>query len=1608
MQSSPSHLLVACRLLTVLASALALTAPAFAQAGGDGAQCPGDGEAPAPVEVQVTSVPIVVASTTDHYFVLYARHEVDQREVEQPVLVKLGEAGTTTLAENVAPLAPDRYRVEKYLVDNPADVDGDCTDDITELGNLGAMNPVNAAAPIDLRDGAVVLQDKGAFDALQTFGTLKFILVDWDTDRPSVYFINSATHPLHATFLSKIGLEREAYPTKYTKGVLVFDPDLLAEGGGPGVYHFDTTDFGATFEEIELRHSMLAASIPFIDGNLAFYIRTNELLYHQDDLESFRASSRVGLVLEEDLVSAADFLPLHSGEGYGRLQNLNPGDRPHPRDVVIYEALPNELPRVAGVISTVPQTPLSHVNLRAVQDGIPNAFVRNALDDGDIAALLGGFVRFKVAKDGWELRAATPEEADSHYESSRPTHTRTPERDLSVRGITPLSQIGFNDWKAFGVKAANVAVLRTLGFPEGTVPDGFAIPFYFYDEFMKTHGFYDDVKEMLADEDFQRDFAVQDDMLDDLRDDIKDAETPQWMIDALTAMHAIFPEGQSLRYRSSTNNEDLPGFNGAGLYDSKTQHADETEDDGIDKSFKQVLASLWTFRAFTEREFHRIDHLAAAMGILVHPNYSDELANGVAVSFDPINSRYNRYYVNTQIGEDLVTNPQAHSVPEELLLDKQGPHVLATSNQVSRGRLIMSEAQLQQLRRHLSVIHDHFEKLYNPSPGDPFAMEIEFKITSENILAIKQARPWVFGDNSTSPPPRSPPPSTGGGGFAGGGGGGGGGSGLLFPPQSPMALAATPGDGMVRLEWSPPDNDGGSAIRRYEYRFKEGRSEFREWTPIPDSALEEINASGYTVGDLLNGTVYVFELRAVNAAGSGRVAETVEVVMPLDPARWSNFRAEDLEGVELGLDAFLLEGASRDRELRFGEGLRFEQDELDREGEVTATHMGSYGYRYTSRTTGELNLEFDEGESCRLRLTFSGEGAGSYSYRCGGSSRGQGSFGMSELENRVPEITSPGPFELEENRTRAGQLEAVDWDKEDEIVGYAITGGADGGLFRVEAQTGELSFREAPDYENPGDMASEQPRSEAEDNEYIVVVEVTSGEGERERSREQAIRVWVGDVEMEEAFEDEMEETESLFVPVTLSSAGRNNSFFTSELTLTNRGESEAALNYSYTSGDEPAERSGKASDLLPAGRQRIATDTLDYLRDLGVPIPETGNQVGTLRVEAPPGSEVRAVVRTTTVVPDGRAGLAYPGVREEEGFSEPVYLCGLRQNSRDRSNVAFQNMGAPGEGAITLRTTVYSGEASETSPRELDDITLGPGGFHQFSGLLGRVENGYVKVERVEGEAPFYAYGVINDQANSDGSFVFPVAAASLEGKTGQTLPVIVETQGLHQRADGDELLRRSQDVGLRVRIGAYPGDDKTVVFSMTLQGGEQVIVPELVEALRQEETAKLGRSRRFYLGPLFVTAEEGDLSGIVVGARTSSEGGGGRYGVFYNAVPEGEGFDREAWVKGLQQNAENRSNLALVNTGEVDDSPSVFHLEIYNGETGMLEETVVTKEVPARGWHQIDGILLRAGPETRQGYVRIEKMSGENPFLAYGVVNDGGAPGQRSGDGAYLPARE
>ena len=480
------------------------------------------------------------------------------------------------------------------------------------------------------------------------------------------------------------------------------------------------------------------------------------------------------------------------------------------------------------------------------------------------------------------------------------------------------------------------------------------------------------------------------------------------------------------------------------------------------------------------------------------------------------------------------------------------------------------------------------------------------------------------------------------------------------------------------------------------------------------------------------------------------------------------------------------------------------------------------------------------------------------------------------------------------------------------------------------------------------------------------------------------------------------------FVPVILTAAGRNDSFFTSEMTLTNRGTREARLHYTYTA--HIGGGTGSASEVLPAGHQRVVSDALDHLRNLGIPIPAEGNRIGTLRVEAPVASQVGVLVRTTTAVPDGRAGLAYPGIGMEEGFQRAVYLCGLRQNELDRSNVAFQNMGAPEEGPIILRTTVFSGDPNGPAPRVLQEVRLGPGGFHQYSGVLGSLANGYVRVERVEGTAPFYAYGVINDQANSDGSYVFPVVESFPGGAAGQTLPVIVETTAFTSELTVTNFSATAKVVNFSLVADGIQTTDHTVRVPAPLAAGQQLVIPELVDEVRRRGLAGIGPTRGGLAGPLFATVADGNMEGIVIGARTVTQAvfAGGQYGVFYNAAPYGSAFSQVAWVEGLQQNQESRSNLALVNTGEVDDSQSVFAIDIYDGDRGLLVTTITGRTVPARGWRQINSILRDYAEGTTQGYVRIRKISGNNPFLAYGVINDGPSPGERSGDGAYVPARE
>ena len=87
-------------------------------------------------------------------------------------------------------------------------------------------------------------------------------------------------------------------------------------------------------------------------------------------------------------------------------------------------------------------------------------------------------------------------------------------------------------------------------------------------------------------------------------------------------------------------------------------------------------------------------------------------------------------------------------------------------------------------------------------------------------------------------------------------------------PGAPSGLTATGGDESVTLNWSAPE-DGGSQILRYEYRYAASGETWSEWMTVSGGG----NARSVAVSGLTNGTLYGFQVRAVNSVDEGEAAQ---------------------------------------------------------------------------------------------------------------------------------------------------------------------------------------------------------------------------------------------------------------------------------------------------------------------------------------------------------------------------------------------------------------------------------------------------------------------------------------------------------------------------------------------------------------------------------------------------------------------------------------------------------------------------------------------------------------------------------------------------------------
>jgi phosphoenolpyruvate synthase/pyruvate phosphate dikinase len=348
-------------------------------------------------------------------------------------------------------------------------------------------------------------------------------------------------------------------------------------------------------------------------------------------------------------------------------------------------------------------------------------------------------VKLTVGPQDFTVEAADPATANAHWEAMRPARAFTPNVDTTERGLVDVCSLGADDVRYAGAKAAQLGEVCSLG-PSVTTPGGFVIPFHHYVAHLATNHIDSGIAQMIADGAFQSDAAARAQRLGELRRIFERLPVDRALVRQVQARLRQLPRGRVI-FRSSTNAEDLVGFNGAGLYESVVIGPSLTDAE-VERAIREVWGSVWTQRGFEERDFYRIDHTRVAMAILVQPFVADVVANGVAITQNPFNADRPGVFINVQTSRGSVT-AAGDAVPEQHLVYTYNaapePEVLSRSS-LMNGQAILDEQAVLRLTDVLQRLHQRLAPRY-PRPAN--AVDVELLVTRTGQIVIVQARPYT-------------------------------------------------------------------------------------------------------------------------------------------------------------------------------------------------------------------------------------------------------------------------------------------------------------------------------------------------------------------------------------------------------------------------------------------------------------------------------------------------------------------------------------------------------------------------------------------------------------------------------------------------------------------------------------------------------------------------------------------------------------------------------------------------------------------------------------------------------------------------------------------------
>jgi hypothetical protein len=621
------------------------------------------------------------------------------------------------------------------------------------------------------------------------------IVIDRQNDN-AIYFLNDKLYALHAyyvvdhilkiprdEFLKEIDLfNQQNYLSRERRFYFATIGKIKKEKRS--IYVLETQEVDTM--EVDQIEDMYTIVKQFLDPNFELFFKPAN---HNQELSINKLSVKtLPRILTSEIYETSNFIALNAGESLGRVRcfyTLEEYQKLHSTiewyDIVIMKRVPDDVPRVAGIINADFTTPLSHTNILASGWKIPNCIQKDIFSVIANRDLSSKWVKYSVnSKDNYAVLELIETPKTLHKPNWLMNKVSLEVPDIDEQSICSLEELRITDRYIYGTKAANLGEMfhliktgsnRLLGFYQIArpprenlllhlshffkvedknklhevaneflknfikVPRGIALPFSMQRKFLESSPLIQQAigKLKMA---LELNALEIDSLCVSLQQLILKTRIPDSIKEQIDSMIVKELAGvKKFVVRSSSNAEDLENFSAAGIYESSNHLTNSQQ---IFEAVKRSWSSLVSSRSVRLRQQAGISLDDSYMGVIIQEEMETGMG-GVMVTTNPMDAKdFRNVYINVSL-KSVVNIVQGSEMPLQYLYNtvEGGGYTLSLGG----AKQDISKESLETLQK-MSFAGRLMQSHFSPDYTFSQPVDIEWLVNPQGVYFL-QIRPYA-------------------------------------------------------------------------------------------------------------------------------------------------------------------------------------------------------------------------------------------------------------------------------------------------------------------------------------------------------------------------------------------------------------------------------------------------------------------------------------------------------------------------------------------------------------------------------------------------------------------------------------------------------------------------------------------------------------------------------------------------------------------------------------------------------------------------------------------------------------------------------------------------